>query len=73
MPLSARILGGGGNACLHGQVHPDCFYFGSPHLGRVADVVEVDVAFDPVGIGFFPSADSSRLRSGQAGQAARME
>jgi hypothetical protein len=51
------------------------------HLGRVADIVEVDVAFAPVETGFFgadgvvfeadgvPSASSPQLRSGQAGQA----
>ena len=33
---------------------PVCFlHFGSTHFGGVADAVEVDVAFDPIGIGFF--------------------
>jgi hypothetical protein len=47
------VLCEGGNVALHGQVGEKGLDFRAAHLGRVANVVEVDVAFDPVGMGFF--------------------
>ena len=46
------VLGGGSDVLVHGQVGEKRLYFGSVHLGRVAHVVEVDIAFNPIGIGF---------------------
>jgi len=47
------VLGGGGDIFFHGQVSEKGFHFGGAHLGRVAYIVEVDVAFDPIDVGFF--------------------
>ena len=47
------ILGGGGDILVHGQVGEKGLDFWCAHLSRVADVVEVDVALDPVDVGFF--------------------
>jgi hypothetical protein len=47
------ILSGGSDIFVHCQVGQEGFDLGSAHLGRMADVVEVDVAFDPVDVGLF--------------------
>lgn len=47
------VLGGGGDMFLHGQVSQKCLHLGGAHFGRVAQVVELDGAFDPVDVGLF--------------------
>ena len=47
------VLGGGGDIAFHGQVGEKGLDFWGAHLGGVADIVEVDVALDPIDIGFF--------------------
>ena len=44
-------LGRGGDTFLHGQVGEKGLHFRCAHLGRMAHVMEVDVAFDPVDVG----------------------
>jgi hypothetical protein len=46
-----RVLGGGSDISLHGQVGEKGLHFQCAHLGRMAHVMEVDVAFDPVEVG----------------------
>jgi hypothetical protein len=43
------VLGGGGDVSPHGHEGQECFYCSGAHVGRVAHIVEKDVAFDSEG------------------------
>jgi hypothetical protein len=47
------VLGTGGNVFFHRQVGQKGLDLRCAHFGRVAHIVEVDVAFDPIDIGCF--------------------
>jgi hypothetical protein len=47
------VLGRSSDVLVDGQVGEEGLHFGSPHLGRVAFVVEQDAARDPADIGLF--------------------
>jgi hypothetical protein len=47
------VLGGSGHAAPHSEIGQEGRDLGAPHVGRMALVVEEDVALDPRHVGFF--------------------